>query len=106
MSPRTRREVRWLEVALQDLCEIVEYIAQEAPEAAERFADAVFAKVDLLEELPYLGGACPHHRRARQLIHGNHIIYYTVHRHEVVVRAVVHGARLFQSHWLERGERD
>ncbi len=106
MSPKKRREVRWLEAALQDLCEIVEYFAQEAPQAAERFADAIFAKVDLLEEFPYLGGACPHYRRARQLIHGNHIIYYTVHRDEVVVRAAVHGARLFQSYWLERSDQD
>jgi hypothetical protein len=30
------------------------------------------------------------------------IIYYTVLRREIVVRAIVHGARLFRSSWLRR----
>ena len=67
------------------------YIAADSPVNADRFAKAVFA-------------VCPHFRKARQLIHGNYIIYYSVHRTEIVIRAVVHGARLFRSYWLRREE--
>jgi toxin ParE1/3/4 len=102
MSPEKQKPIRWLEAAVEDLAEIVETIAQEAPQAAEQLAERILAKVELLEDSPYLGSVCPYHRKARQMVHGSYLIYYTVHRKEVVVRAVVHGARLFRSHWLRR----
>jgi len=36
------------------------------------------------------------------LVFGNYVVYYTVSRREVVVRAVVHGARRFRPSWLRR----
>ena len=102
MSASRRKELRWLLAALEDLTGIVERIAEDAPQAAERFAATVFARVQRLRIFPYLGSICPYYRKARQLIHGHYIIYYTVHRKEVVIRAVVHGARLFRSAWLRR----
>jgi addiction module RelE/StbE family toxin len=102
MSARKRKQVRWQTAALEDLTQIVSYIARHAPQAAERLADDVFTQVERLGDFPYLGSTCPSFRKARQLVHGNYIIYYTVHRQEVVVRAVVHGARLFRSNWLRR----
>ena len=97
-----QKKVRWLDAALNDLVEIVEYIGKDNPQAAERLADAIFAKIELLADSPHLGSICPHYRKARQLIHGNYLVYYTVHRQEVVMRAIVHGARLFRSYWLRR----
>jgi plasmid stabilization system protein ParE len=38
------------------------------------------------------------------MTHGDYVIYYFVDRHEIVVRAVVHGARQFQPGWLGREE--
>jgi plasmid stabilization system protein ParE len=98
----TSKQVRWQEAALEDLVQIVDHIAQDAPLAAERFATDIFAKTDLLADTPYLGAICSSYRKARQLIHKNYIIYYTVHRRDVVIRAIVHGARLFRSSWLRR----
>jgi toxin ParE1/3/4 len=97
-----RKHVRWRDAAIDDLVGVVEQIAEYSPHAAERLADAIFARVDQLQTFPHLGSVCPYYPKARQLIHGNYIIYYTVHRKEVVIRAVVHGARLFRAYWLRR----
>ena len=99
---RKPKQIRWHDAALDDVAQVVEYIARDSPKAADRFAQRIFSRVELLEEMPYLGSICPHYRKARQLIQGKYIIYYTVHRREVVIRAVVHGARLFRSYWLRR----
>ena len=104
MTARKPKPLRWHSAAYDDLCEIVDYIAADSPVNADRFAKAVFARVELLTESPHLGSVCPHFRKARQLIHGNYVIYYSVHRTEIVIRAVVHGARLFRSYWLRREE--
>jgi len=96
------KSIRWHKAALHDLEGIVAFIAQDKPSAAERFAESVFTKVEMLATSPNLGAVCPHFRSARQLLHGSYIIYYTVSKQEVVVRAVVHGARLFRGYWLNR----
>jgi plasmid stabilization system protein ParE len=102
MTQKKRKQIRWLNAALDDVEQIVAYIAQDRPQAAEKSAEGIFSRVEALAHSPYLGSICPYYRRARQLIHGSYLVYYTVHRKEVVVRAVVHGARLFRSHWLRR----
>jgi plasmid stabilization system protein ParE len=102
MSRGQQKPIRWLVAAVQDLAQIVDTIAQDSPQAAEQFAEKLLARVEILEHFTHLGTICPHYRRARQLIHGSYLIYYTVHRKEIVVRAVVHGARLFRSQWLRR----
>jgi plasmid stabilization system protein ParE len=91
-----------VDAAIDVLVGIVDQIVPYSPQAAERFADAIFARVDQLQTFPHLGSVCPDYAKARQLIHGDYIIYYTVHRKEVVIRAVVHGARLFRLYWLRR----
>ncbi len=102
MSPQRQKPIRWLLSAREELRAIAEHIADDDQAAADRFVDRVLAKVDLLGDSPHLGGVCPYYRKARQLIHGKYLIYYTVHRAEVVIRAVVHGARLFHSSWVRR----
>lgn len=98
------KPVRWLKAAQYDLNEIVAYIAHDAPLRAERFAEKLLDRVELLSESPESGPPCPDYPSVRQLILGNYLVYYTVHRREVVVRAVVHGARLFQEAWVLRDE--
>jgi plasmid stabilization system protein ParE len=102
MSMRRRKPVRWLEAALHDLAAIVAVIAERNPRAAKRLAQRIFAKTDLLATFPHLGGVSAHRRDVRLMSHKNYVMYYTVHRHEVVIRAVVHGARIFRTEWLYR----
>ncbi len=103
MSAR-RKAVRWLISAQDEFLALVEQIASDKESAAERFFDRLLEKIELLGDSPHLGAVCPYFRRVGQLIHGKYVIYYTVHRTEVVIRAVVHGARLFRSHWLRRDD--
>ena len=104
MSPKTQKLLRWHPAAEEDLQAISESIGEHAPRTAGRFVEAILRKVEILRDLPYLGAVTPQVRRVRFLTHKKYIIYYTVHRREVVVRAVVRGARLFQSSWFRRGE--
>jgi plasmid stabilization system protein ParE len=75
MSQREPKRIRWLNAAVEDLETIVEHIAADAPLAAERFAESILAKVEMLADLPRLGSVCPHYRKARQLIHGSYLVY-------------------------------
>src|SRR2546428_8964495 len=102
---KPRKSVRWQPPAREDLAEIVAYIAQQSDlRTADRFAGRLIERVDDLAFFPYAGEVCPYFRKARQLPFGHFVIYYTIHRKEVVIRAVVRGARLFRSWWLRRGE--
>ena len=102
MSGRKPKPIRWLNAAVEDATGIVEWIARDNPQAAERFSEQLLERVELLRDFPHLGGVCPYYQKARQLIRGRYIVYYTVHRQEVVIRAIVDGARLFRSYWLRR----
>jgi plasmid stabilization system protein ParE len=74
--------------------------------AAERFVDEILARIALLGEFPFAAARCPYYPKARQLVFGNYLIYYliyyTVSRREVMIRAIVHGARFFRASWLRR----
>jgi len=102
MTRRKPRELRWLAAARDDLAAIVEHIARRAPDTAQEFADRLLDHVEILAHQPHVGSICESYPKARYLVHGNFVIYYTVHRQEVVIRAVVRGARLFRADWLRR----
>jgi addiction module RelE/StbE family toxin len=104
MTARQGKALRWHHAALDDLVEIIEYIATDSPRAAERLGDAIVERIERLRDHPYAGETCPHYKKARQLVHGKYVIYHTVHRTDVVIRAIVHGARQFRSSWLKRPE--
>jgi plasmid stabilization system protein ParE len=82
--------------------DLIDYIACNSPRAADTLLDRIEARTERLADFPYLGATHPEHRRTRYLVEGSYVIYYTVHRHEVVIRAVAHGARLFRPSWLRR----
>jgi plasmid stabilization system protein ParE len=100
VTARRPKPVRWQSIALAGVEALTACIAEQAPRAAERFARRLIARAELLADFPYLGAKWPEYRRARFVVHGKYVIYYTVHRREVVIRAVVHGARRFDRSWL------
>jgi plasmid stabilization system protein ParE len=102
MSAKPPRVIRWRKAAGDDLAAIVDHIAADSISAAEKFLGGILSRISALEWFPYSGAVCPHYPKARQLIYGNYIVYYSVGRNEVLIRAVVHGARLFQASWLRR----
>jgi plasmid stabilization system protein ParE len=96
------RPVRWLESATQELEMISDRISADNPRAADNLVEEIVRKTELLGEMPYYGGECPEYSRGRCIPPDNYVIYYTVHRTEVVVRAVKHGAMRFRQAWLRR----
>jgi plasmid stabilization system protein ParE len=96
------RVLRWRQAAVDDLAAIVLHIESDAPIAAARFRDAIVAKIHSLAEFPLTGSICHESPSARVVVFGNYLVYYTVSRREIMIRAVVHGARLFRPSWLRR----
>ena len=102
MRAKPNRVVRWRKAAGDDLAAIVGHIAADSVNAAETFLENILARIESLERFPYSGAVCRYYPKARQLIYGNYIVYYSVSRKEVLILAIVHGARLFQASWLRR----
>jgi plasmid stabilization system protein ParE len=88
--------------ARDDLAGIADHIAADNPATAERFLDEIMARIAILGEFPFAAARCPYYPKARQLVYGNYLVYYTVSRRDVMIRAIVHGARLFRVSWLRR----
>ena len=102
MTAKAPKTIRWKKAADDDLAAIVDRIATDSPQAAERFLDDLLSAVETLSRFPLTGAIFPRFPKARQLVFGNYVIYYTVSPREIVVRAVVHGARRFRVSWLRR----
>ena len=59
MSLKNRKAIRWLVAASEDLAQIISDIAADRPRAAERLAERILHRVELLADFPYLGSVCP-----------------------------------------------
>ena len=85
-------------LAVQDLVEIVTFIAADNPPVAERFGRALVQKTRLLATFPELGRAVPELEptaQARELVHRAYRIIYRVDyaRRRVEVARFWHAAR-------------
>jgi plasmid stabilization system protein ParE len=71
-------QLNFLTSAFEDIEAIREYMAQFSPSAAQRFVDAVFARVGQLENFPQLGRAVPELRdeNVRELLYRQYRIIY------------------------------
>jgi len=89
-------DVRFLQEALDDLEEIVLFIAQNNPAAALRMHDEVIEKANNLSILPKRGRPVPDSkmRKAgyRMLLVKPHIAFYRVIDQNVFIYRVIHGA--------------
>lgn len=99
--------VVWSELAAADLDAIIDHVAAEAPQAAERLLDALERRAASLETLPRRGRIVPeltrlHIREYRELIHGPYRVMYAVRGRRVDVLALIDARRDLQSLILER----
>ena len=86
----------WTNRALDDLERLVEYIAQDAPVAARRFAQKIFKRVEQLQSHPESGGWLPEDETHayREVLQGNYRVIYRVDEDSIYLVAVHHAARL------------
>ena len=98
------RRVRWTRTAADDLEEIADYIAEDAPGAAARFVHKLRSAARSLNEMPERGRRVPvlEPLELRELILGNYRLIYRVDPEAVVIVTIVHGARDLAALWERR----
>lgn len=85
-------------LALQDLDEIWDYVAQDNPDAADRLIDAIEEKCRLLADYPKLGTNCDNlHPNLRFLAIGKYLLFYLPLENGIELVRVLHGARDLES---------
>lgn len=110
MSPR-RFEVLWTEVAIRDLEQIVDYVAQEAPMAAQRVFDSIAEHSRTLDSLPLRGRIVPELAKLeitsyRELIISPYRLLYRLSSNRVFVVGVFDSRRNLEDILLNRVLRD
>ncbi|MCG6119829.1 MAG: type II toxin-antitoxin system RelE/ParE family toxin [Blastomonas sp.] len=85
----------WSDEALDDVREIIDYIAQRNVRAALRLEQAMHACAERLTNHPqmYRSGRAPDTREA--VVHPNYLIIYRVEEHEIVIANVVHARQQY-----------
>jgi plasmid stabilization system protein ParE len=83
------------DVALIDLENVLEFIRENNPPAAERFGDALLNHVDLLATFPRLGVPMRSRPGIRKILHTPIRIYYRIHEGQKTVEVLHfwHGSR-------------
>ena len=89
--------ITWSERALQDLKNIVQYIARDDRNTAERFGNLIITKVGSLRTFPRIGRVVPEFREEnlREIILAPYRIVYEIDDREtaLAVLRAWHGAR-------------
>ena len=91
-------QVVWTDPALERVAEVAVYIAQDDPDAADRWSVELFDTVERLADFPESGRMVPElgARDVRELIFGAYRVFYRVGS-AVEVLSVRHGSQLVRS---------
>lgn len=89
-------EVIWAPRAFNDLEALIEYIGQDSPIRAQRFAARMLSRVEALASQPESGSWLPEDDRGiyREIFQGSYRIIYRHDERAVYIVAVYHSARL------------
>jgi toxin ParE1/3/4 len=81
--------------ALNDLADIIGHIAEDDPEAAERFGNSLLDHVELLTRFPRMGSTIRKRARVRKLSHSPILVYYQLRedKHLVEILHLRHASR-------------
>ena len=92
-----KRKVVFLQSALDDLEEIVLYIAKDSKESAMKIHDKVIETANRLETFPKLGILIPDKKMSesgfRMIAVNKYLLFYKVYPEKVDILRVLHGAR-------------
>jgi plasmid stabilization system protein ParE len=89
-------KIIWSPLAIDRSSEIVDYIAQDKPSAAEKWISTVFSKVEQLKSSPEIGRIVPELNNAqfREIIYGNYRIIYRIEKKQISVLTIRHGKQI------------
>ena len=86
-------KLEWKKQARADLLKIVQHIAEDNPDVAERLADAIEAKANSLMKHPKLYRTGRKRGTRELVVQPNYILIYRIEGQAVVVLRVKHTAR-------------
>ena len=89
-------KIVWSPLAVERASEIVDYISQDKPLAADNWINTVFTKVDQLKANPERGRIVPeiNERQFRELIYGNYRIIYYIGTKQISILTIRHGKQI------------
>lgn len=104
---RPQFEVFWSETAIRDLERIVDFVAEEAPMAAQHLFDEIAERARTLEHLPLRGRVVPELARFevtthRELLIEPYRLIYRIDSNRVLVVALFDGRRNLEGVLLSR----
>jgi len=89
-------KIVWSPLAVERASEIVDYITQDKPSAANKRIHTVFSKVEKLRLNPDIGRIVPevneHH--FRELMYGNYRIIYRIETKQISILTIRHGKQI------------
>lgn len=88
--------IEWSEIAFDDLSNIQDYIAKDAPYYADQFIDKLMTATEKLSDHPRIGREVPeaeYDPDIRELIFHSYRIIYQINADHILVVAVIHGSR-------------
>jgi len=99
--PTDKYQIRLLRIAEEDFTEIISFIADNNPTAAEEMAVKIEKNIELLAENPMLG-RIPRDEDIKNLgyryiIIQNYIVFYTIEEKTILIHRILHGARNYKS---------
>jgi toxin ParE1/3/4 len=92
-------KIVWNNLAIEDLTEIEEFIAQDSISYAIITVEKIHDRVSVLQNFPKSGRIVPEFENAviRELIEGNYrIVYWLKNKREIIILRVHHAARLLK----------
>ncbi len=89
-------KIIWSPLAVDRASEIVHYIAQDKPSAAEKWVNTVFSRVEQLKSSPDIGRIVPeiNNNQFRELIYGNYRIIYRIEKKQISILTIRHGKQI------------
>jgi len=80
--------LQYTQKALNDLAEIIGYIAEDSADAASRFGSSLLDHVDLLTRFPRMGSTTQKRPRIRKLLHSPILVYYRVNERRGLIQVL------------------
>lgn len=89
-------KIVWSPLAVERASEIVDYIVQDKPPAAEKWIQTVFSKADQLRLNPEIGRIVPeiNDRLFREIIYGNYRIIYHIETKQISILTIRYGKQI------------
>ena len=99
--PTDKYQIRLLRIAEEDFNEIISFIADDNPTAANSITDKIEKNIELLSGNPLLG-RIPRDEDIKNLgyryiIVQNYIVFYTIEGRNIFIHRILHGVRNYKT---------